>query len=104
MATAAHTRPEWQRGLVVKMAVTSLALVILLLYLMPLGYSFVTSLKSKGQVADPNAPLLPAVAGTYTYEGEDYDVYQVPTAEGVKRWALIDRGRSESIFIDPADP
>ena len=104
MATAAHTGPEWQRGLVVKMAMTSLALVILLLYLMPLGYSFVTSLKSKGQVADPNAPLLPAVAGTYTYEGEDYDVYQVPTAEGVKRWALIDKGRSESIFIDPANP
>ena len=98
------TRPQWQRGLVIKTAVTSLALVILLLYLMPLGYSFITSLKSKGQVADPNAPILPAVAGTYSYNGEDYDVYRVPISGGVKSLALIDKGRSESTFIDPANP
>ena len=97
-------RPQWQRGLVIKTAVTSLALVILLLYLMPLGYSFITSLKSKGQVADPNAPILPAVAGTYSYNGEDYDVYRVPIGGGVKSLALIDKGRSESTFIDPANP
>ena len=97
-------RSQWQRGLVVKTAVTSLALVILLLYLMPLGYSFITSLKSKGQVADPNAPILPAVAGTYSYNGEDYDVYRVPTDDGVKSLALVDKGRSESTFIDPANP
>ena len=98
------TRPQWQRGLIIKTAVTSLALVILLLYLMPLGYSFITSLKSKGQVADPNAPILPAVAGTYSYNGEDYDVYRVPTDDGVKSLALVDKGRSESTFIDPANP
>ncbi len=97
-------RPEAQRGLVVKTAITSLALVILLLYLMPLGYSLVTSVKSKGQVADPNAPLLPAVAGSYTHEGETYDLYRVPTEGGVKTLALVDKGRSESLFIDPADP
>ena len=97
-------RPQGQRGLVIKTAVTSLALVILLLYLMPLGYSFITSLKSKGQVADPNAPILPAVAGTYSYNGEDYDVYRVPTDDGVKSLALVDKGRSESTFIDPANP
>ena len=77
---------------------------ILLLYLMPLGYSFITSLKSKGQVADPNAPILPAVAGTYSYNGEDYDVYRVPTDDGVKSLALVDKGRSESTFVDPAKP
>ena len=97
-------RPQWQRGLIVKTAITSLALVILLLYLMPLGYSFITSLKSKGQVADPNAPILPAVAGTYSYNGEDYDVYRVPTDDGVKSLALVDKGRSESTFVDPAKP
>ncbi len=98
------TTPGQQRSLVIKAAVTSLALVILLLYLMPLGYSLVTSLKSKGQVADPNAPLLPAVADIYTHEGADYSVYRVPTEEGVKEWALVQRGRSESTFIDPANP
>ena len=93
-----------QRSLIIKTAVTSLALVILLLYLMPLGYSLVTSLKNKGQVADPNSPVLPAVAGTYTYEGEALDIYRVPTDEGVKEWALFDKGRSESTFIDPQNP
>ena len=97
-------RSQWQSGLVIKTAITSLALVILLLYLMPLGYSFITSLKSKGQVADPNAPILPAVAGTYSYNGEDYDVYRVPTDDGVKSLALVDKGRSESTFVDPAKP
>lgn len=103
-AERALTTPGQQRSLVIKAAVTSLALVILLLYLMPLGYSLITSVKSKGQVADPNAPLLPAVAGSYTHEGTEYDVYRVPTEEGVQEWALIDRGRSESTFIDPANP
>lgn len=98
------TRQGRQRSLVIKAAVTSLALVILLLYLMPLGYSLVTSLKNKGQVADPNSPILPAVAGTYTYEGEELDVYEVPTDDGVKEWALFDKGRSESTFVDPQNP
>lgn len=95
---------DGQRGLIIKTAITSLALVILLLYLMPLGYSFITSVKSKGQVADPNAPILPAAAGTYNYNGEDFDLFSVPTEQGVKKLALIDKGRSESTFIDPADP
>ena len=93
-----------QRGLVMKAAITSLALVILLLYLMPLGYSVLTSLKTKEQVADPNAPILPAAAATFEYEGETLDVYTVPTDEGIKELALLQKGRSSSTFIDPADP
>ena len=93
-----------QRGLVMKAAITSLALVILLLYLMPLGYSVLTSLKTKEQVADPNAPILPAAAATFEYEGETLDVYNVPTEEGVKELALLQKGRSSSTFIDPANP
>ena len=93
-----------QRGLVMKAAITSLALVILLLYLMPLGYSILTSLKTKEQVSDPNAPILPAAAATFEYEGEMLDVYNVPTEEGVRELALLQKGRSSSTFIDPADP
>ena len=93
-----------QRGLVMKAAITSLALVILLLYLMPLGYSVLTSLKTKEQVADPNAPILPAAATTFEYEGETLDVYNVPTEEGMRELALLQKGRSSSTFIDPADP
>ena len=80
----ARSRPPRPRcgTAVVRAAVTSLALVILLLYLMPLGYSIVTSLKSKAQVSDVNAPILPSAPETFTFEGRDYDVYTVPTEEG----------------------
>ncbi len=103
----ARARPgvgKGQRELVVKAALTSLALVILLLYLMPLGYSILTSLKTKEQVADPNAPILPATAASFEYEGQAYDVYRVPTKDGVQELALVQKGRNSSTFIDPTDP
>lgn len=93
-----------QRTLIVRTLLTSLALVILLLYLMPLGYSVLTSLKTKDQTADINAPILPASAETFEYEGETYDVYEVPLEGGVRNLALFDKGRTSSTFIDPADP
>ncbi len=93
-----------QRILIVRTLLTSLALVILLLYLMPLGYSVLTSLKTKEQTSDINAPILPASAETFEYEGESYDVYEVPLEGGVKSLALLDKGRTSSTFIDPADP
>ena len=113
MATTVNARKEdrsseglnkRQRTLILRTLLTSLTLVILLLYLMPLGYSILTSLKTKEQTSDINAPILPAGAATFEYEGESYDVYEVPTEDGVKNLALFDKGRSESIFIDPADP
>jgi multiple sugar transport system permease protein len=92
------------RKVVIRAAVTSLALVILFLYLMPLAYSVVTSLKSKEQVADVNAPILPAEAESFVFEGEEYDIFQVPTDDGVQEWALVNRGRNASEFVDPANP
>ncbi len=103
-ATRAVRLDKQQRSLVLKAAITSLALVLLFLYLLPLGYSAITSVKTKEQVSDINAPILPAKPKTFTYEGRVYDVYRVPTEEGVKELALINRGRTSSEFIDPANP
>ena len=93
-----------QRSIIVKTVITSLTLVILLLYLMPLGYSVITSFKNKGQVSDPNSPVLPSAAATFDYEGKELDIYKVPTDDGVRNWALLKKGRSSSTFIDPASP
>lgn len=101
---ATRVAPELARKAVVRAAVTSLALVILMLYLMPLGYSFITSLKSKEQVSDVNAPVLPSAARTYEYEGRAYPIYRVPTDDGVQEWALVQPGRASSGFVDPANP
>ena len=93
-----------QRALIVKVLMTSFALVVLLLYLMPLGYSFITSLKTKNQVSDVNAPVLPSEPVTFEWEGESYEVYEVPIEGETKQLALTVRRRDHALFVDPADP
>ncbi len=103
------TNPLWQiaqrrRRLLNQAGITLLALVILSVYLMPLFYGVVTSLKTKSQASDPKAPILPTETIQYKYEGKSYDVYSVPTDEGTKTLALIKKGRNSSSFIDVANP
>ena len=97
---ASNTMRAW----VMRAMITSVALVILLMYLMPLAYSFVTSLKTKQQVSDVNAPLLPALPELFTYGGETVPVVRVPLEEGTKALALVKKGRQSSVFVDPRDP
>ncbi len=99
-----YRAPKMMRNVVMRIVVTSIALVILLIYLMPLAYSVVTSLKTKQQVSDINAPLLPALPEVFTYEGESVPVVRVPLEEGTKALALVKKGRQSSVFIDPQDP
>lgn len=77
--------------------------IILAVYLSPLSYMMVTSLKTRFQLQDGRAPLWPAQAVTYEYEGEVYDVYNVPIGDGVRQLALVKPTRTASDFIDPAD-
>lgn len=89
----------WRGGL------TLVALALLLMYLMPLGYGMVTSLKTKDQASDPSAPILPTQIVSFEYEGDEYGVYHVPMPDGsVRELALVSPGRESSVFIDPADP
>ena len=93
-----------QRTLIMSTAITSLVLVILFLYLLPFGYTVLTSLKTKQQVAEINAPLYPAAAATIEYEGEELTVYSVPIDGHTRELALVNKGRKSSEFIDPANP
>ncbi len=86
--------------------ITGLTLLILLIFLLPLLYGIVTSLKTDTQVTTAGAPWYPASPATFTFEGRDYDIYRVPV-EGQARmeeWALINKGRESSEFIDPNNP
>lgn len=112
MANLAATPPQtidWKiaqqrRRLLNRAGITLIALIVLSIYLMPLGYGFVNSLKSAEQAADSRAPVLPSVPVQYEYEGESYDVYEVPTDAGVKQYALIDPGRRASDMLDISNP
>ena len=81
------------------------ALLLALLFLMPLGYGAATALKNKNGVSDPNSSILPGAAETFEYEGKAYAVYSVPMEDGsVRELALIQPGRESSVFIDPENP
>ena len=84
--------------------ITLFATMVLLAYLSPFGYMIAMSLKDHSQLAMPNSPFWPAKPASYTYEGEEYDVYEVPTEEGVAALALVKPGRQASDFIDPDRP
>ncbi len=84
--------------------VNLLAWLLVIAYLFPMGYMFITAVKDNLQFFDADAPLWPARAVTFNYEGQDYYVYNVPTDQGVQQWALVNPHREDSDFIDPAHP
>ncbi|HUQ42545.1 MAG TPA: carbohydrate ABC transporter permease [Candidatus Limnocylindrales bacterium] len=84
---------------------TLFGLMIASAYLMPLGYMAATSLKDGAQMSDAAAPLYPAKPATFAWEGQEYPIYNVPTADGAThRWALVDPRREDATFVDPAHP
>ena len=108
MATSLKTRrqasvePEadWKvrqrrRILLLKMGTTTLAMVLLAIYLMPMAYAFITSVKTVEQASDPEAPILPAAPATFEYEGEEYDILAVPIDGEVRNLALVQPGRQQ---------
>ena len=85
--------------------VTLLAFTVVSAFLMPLVYMLATAFKDQSQLTAVGAPLYPASAQTFSYEGEEYPVYDVPAPDGtVHAWALIEPHREDAVFIDPANP
>lgn len=79
--------------------------IFLIIFLSPLSYMVITSLKSSDEFRSTMAPLLPSERLTYTYNGRKYELYKVPTEDGVvHNWALVKPSRLSSQFIDPAHP
>lgn len=105
---AVNTSPHYSRQLqrfALTGLVTLFALMILFVYLLPLGNMVLVALSSQDQLSQSASDsVVPMAAVTYTYEGEAYDVYEVPTDSGVQRWALVRPGRRASEFVDPANP
>jgi len=74
------------------------------IYLSPLSFMVIASLTPSEQFLDANAPILPSEREKFTYEGRDLIVYNVPTADGEKHWALYKATRLASQFVDPKNP
>jgi multiple sugar transport system permease protein len=84
--------------------VTLLGVIVLSTFLMPLGYVVMTAFKDRQQVVDPNAQFLPSRPVTYNYQGEEYPLMEVPIDGTIKQWALVEKFRENSSFIDPQNP
>ncbi len=85
-------------------AITLIGVAVMVIFMLPLGYMIATAFKHDSQLTAQNAPLYPAEASTFEYQGEKYPLYDVPVDGGVKRLALVKPYREDSDMIDPAHP
>ncbi len=53
---------------------------------------------------EPGQPFGPYVGQVFSHQGQDLKIYNVPTNGVVQQLALLEPGRSSSVFIDPKDP
>lgn len=80
-------------------------LLMLFVYLFPMLFMVATSLMERPQLTDPNSPAYPAELVRFEYQGKNYEIYNVPFANGeVRQLALVEPGRKSSQFIDPQNP
>ncbi len=81
---------------------------VLLIFLMPLAYMAITSLKSETQLARLNGPILPKSPVTIEYNGAQLPLLLVPIDSDdpnsdTRELALLQPGRAVSTFVDPED-
>jgi multiple sugar transport system permease protein len=87
-----------------KLGVTLFTASMAMIFLLPLGYMILTSVKDNSQITALNAPLWPASPEQYTAaDGTVYTVYQVTINGSERDLALEKPGRVQSTFIDPKD-
>lgn len=77
---------------------------LLALYLSPVFFMIVTAMMPTEQLGNKSAPLYPARIMRYGYAGREYQIYDVPTDDGIKPMALVRPGRETSLLIDPQHP
>ena len=90
------------RGLLLAGTLSLFATMLVTVYLMPLGYA--AALSVRGASVEAGQPLWPSDPAQFTYNGEAYDLYNVPLDGTVRRLALTKPGREASTFIDPTNP
>ena len=93
-----------RRTILVKLGTTALAAALLAIFLMPMAYAFITSLKTAEQSSDPEAPILPSQSATFEYEGKEYDVLAVDIDGETRNLAIVKPGRQAERVHRPGQP
>ena len=84
--------------------VTFVVVVVLAAFLSPMLKSVTLSLATHEQTGQIDSPAYPARPATFDYQGKPYDIYDVPIDGTTRSLALVVKGRTESQFVDPANP
>lgn len=94
------------RKFLVPATLTLFASLIIGVFLLPIIYATVVAFRNdKAFQESPNAPWWPAKAANFIYNGKEVPIYKVPFPDGsIRNLALVDKGRQESGFVDPANP
>jgi multiple sugar transport system permease protein len=90
------------RGLMLTGSITLFATMLVTVYLMPLAYAGVLSVRAAS--IEAGQPIWPSDPAQFSYNGETFDLYNVPLNDTVRRLALTKPGREQSTFIDPTNP
>ncbi len=90
------------RNLILIGTVSLFSVMLVAVYLMPLGYSVAVAFR--GATVENDQPLWPSDPARFTYNGQDYDLYRVPIDGQTRTLALFRPGREQSTWIDPANP
>ncbi len=90
------------RALLLAGTVSLFAVMLVTVYLMPLAYSAAVSMR--GATLEADQPLWPSDPAKFTYNGEAYDLYNVPIDGTMRTLALYRPGRENSTWLDPSDP
>jgi multiple sugar transport system permease protein len=61
------------------------------------------ALSTDSQFSKTGAPWWPATEAKYNYQGNEYDIYLVPINGEIRPMAMVEKGRTSSILIDPAN-
>jgi multiple sugar transport system permease protein len=93
--------PKGARRILYGGLLTALAAFLVVLFLAPLAYMGVTSLKTEDMIADPKAPILPSTRATMEFEGENIDILRVPIDGDVRDMGIVQPGRQSSVLVDP---
>src|SRR5262245_35415666 len=103
-ANRATRRSRTLKANLKRLSVTSLTVVILALFLAPFLQMIYIALSTTQQMSALGAPAWPAKPATFSYQGQELEVYRVPTETGIRELAILKKGRQASTFIDPANP
>ncbi len=87
------------RKFLMGMFITAILIFIASIYLRPLYFSINSSL-GKGST-ESDQPQYPASVKQFTFNGLPLEMYNVPTENGVKQLAMIEKGQASTVFLDP---